>query len=66
MNIFILLFVYRLKFDEAFVIMRKHRINMNLLYDHKPDVFLQNVDVFVKQVAAVNHINLFLTDLLYV
>jgi len=29
---------YSQKFCESFVIMRKHRINMNLLYDHNPQV----------------------------
>ncbi|XP_053405572.1 putative elongator complex protein 1 [Mercenaria mercenaria] len=54
----------RLQFLDAFTIMRKHRINMNLLYDHSPETFIQNIKLFVQQVAAVNHINLFLTDLL--
>ncbi|WAR00251.1 ELP1-like protein [Mya arenaria] len=54
----------KLQFNEAFTIMRKHRINMNLLNDHNPEVFTANVGLFVRQVANVNHINLFLTDLL--
>ncbi|XP_060570172.1 putative elongator complex protein 1 [Ruditapes philippinarum] len=54
----------RLQYVEAFTIMRKHRINMNLLYDHNPEMFLQNIKLFVQQIAAVNHINLFLTDLI--
>ena len=54
----------RLEYAEAFRIMRKHRINMNLLYDHAPDTFLHNVERFVHQVDTVNHISLFLTDLM--
>ncbi|KAK3098402.1 hypothetical protein FSP39_019180 [Pinctada imbricata] len=52
-----------LEFSLAMSVMRKHRINMNLLYDHNPEMFLQNVDKFVKQINNVNFINLFLTDL---
>lgn len=54
----------KLNFLEAFIIMRKHRINMNLIYDHNPDAFLRNVQLFVQQVAQVSYINLFLTDLI--
>ena len=43
--------------------MRKHRINMNLMYDNNPDVFLNNVSKFIEQISSVNNINLFLTDL---
>ena len=53
----------RLDFKGAFILMRKHRINMNLLYDHNSDAFLDNVASFVEQIDNVNHINLFLTDL---
>ena len=56
-------FCSSLNYKDAFLIMRKHRINMNLIYDHNPSVFLDNVEKFVCQVEAVNHINLFLTDL---
>ena len=52
-----------LQFGEAFNLMRKHRINMNLIHDHSPTVFTENVDKFIRQVANVNHINLFLSDL---
>ncbi|KAK3610232.1 hypothetical protein CHS0354_022286 [Potamilus streckersoni] len=52
-----------LQFKEAFTLMRKHRINMNLIYDHNPSVFLENVKTFIQQVESVNHFNLFLTDL---
>uniref|UniRef100_A0A8B9ZJN8 Elongator complex protein 1 n=1 Tax=Anas platyrhynchos TaxID=8839 RepID=A0A8B9ZJN8_ANAPL len=53
----------RLMFREAFQCMRKLRINLNLLYDHNPKVFLENVETFIKQIDSVNHINLFFTEL---
>ncbi|XP_066469477.1 elongator complex protein 1 [Tiliqua scincoides] len=53
----------RLQFKEAFECMRKLRINLNLIYDHNPKVFLENVEIFIKQIDSVNYINLFLTEL---
>ena len=57
-------FIFRLNFADAFVLMRRHRINMNLLHDHNPAAFLNNIDSFVRQIDSVSYINLFLTDLL--
>ncbi|XP_007950138.1 elongator complex protein 1 [Orycteropus afer afer] len=53
----------KLMFKEAFECMRKLRINLNLLHDHNPQVFLENVETFVKQLDSVNYINLFFTEL---
>ncbi|EGV92490.1 elongator complex protein 1 isoform X1 [Cricetulus griseus] len=53
----------KLMFKEAFECMRKLRINLNLIYDHNPKVFLENVETFIKQIDSVNHINLFFTEL---
>uniref|UniRef100_A0A6I8QWU7 Elongator complex protein 1 n=1 Tax=Xenopus tropicalis TaxID=8364 RepID=A0A6I8QWU7_XENTR len=52
-----------LLFKEAFECMRKLRINLNLLYDHNPKAFLDNVDLFITQIGSVNYINLFLTEI---
>lgn len=52
-----------LKFKDAFECMRKLRINLNLIYDHNPTVFLDNIEIFLKQLDSINHINLFLTEL---
>ncbi|XP_075382407.1 elongator complex protein 1 isoform X2 [Mycteria americana] len=53
----------RLMFREAFQCMRKLRINLNLLYDHNPKVFLENAETFIRQIDSVNYINLFFTEL---
>ncbi|XP_040860347.1 elongator complex protein 1 isoform X1 [Ochotona curzoniae] len=53
----------KLRFKEAFECMRKLRINLNLIHDHNPEVFLQNVETFIRQIDCVNHINLFFTEL---
>jgi len=53
-----------LDFGEAFNLAKKHRISMNLLYDHKPSAFTANVEAFVTQLKSAGNINLFLTDLM--
>ncbi|XP_059830752.1 elongator complex protein 1 isoform X1 [Hypanus sabinus] len=53
----------RLKFKEAFECMRKLRINLNLIYDHNPKVFLENMENFLQQITSISYINLFLTEL---
>ncbi|XP_065836923.1 elongator complex protein 1-like isoform X2 [Oscarella lobularis] len=52
-----------LEFGKAFQMMKKHRINMNLIYDHNPESFSKNVDVFVSQLDSPTSISLFLSDL---
>ncbi|RLW00037.1 hypothetical protein DV515_00009225 [Chloebia gouldiae] len=60
----------RLMFKEAFLCMRKLRVNLNLLYDYNPKaslpsslVFLENTETFIRQIDSVNYINLFVTEL---
>uniref|UniRef100_A0A8C8BM55 Elongator complex protein 1 n=1 Tax=Otus sunia TaxID=257818 RepID=A0A8C8BM55_9STRI len=53
----------RLMFREAFQCMRKLRINLNLLYDHNPKLFLENAETFIRQIDSVSSINLFFTEL---
>uniref|UniRef100_A0A671P1U3 Elongator complex protein 1 n=1 Tax=Sinocyclocheilus anshuiensis TaxID=1608454 RepID=A0A671P1U3_9TELE len=52
-----------LRFKDAFECMRKLRINLNLIYDHNPTVFLANIEMFLKKIDSINYINLFLTEL---
>nr|XP_019938997.1 PREDICTED: elongator complex protein 1 [Paralichthys olivaceus] len=52
-----------LMFREAFESMKKLRINLNLIHDHNPKVFLENMETFITQLNSINHINLFLTEL---
>ena len=53
----------RVEFLQAFIVMRKHRINMNLMFDHDPDSFMQNVNSFISQIENPTHLNLFISDL---
>lgn len=48
---------------EAFDLARKQRINLNLFVDHDPNLFLQNMDLFVKHVSNPQWLCLFLAEL---
>ncbi|KAJ3126221.1 hypothetical protein HK098_007777 [Nowakowskiella sp. JEL0407] len=51
------------QYGKAFVLCRKHRIDMNLIVEHDLNEFLKNVEVFVDQVSEVDDLNLFLSGL---
>ncbi|KAJ2949398.1 hypothetical protein O0L34_g15312 [Tuta absoluta] len=51
-----------LKYREAFDLMRKQRINLNLIHDHNPAKFLNSIDVFLANIKN-SWLSLFLSDL---
>ncbi|XP_039257546.2 elongator complex protein 1-like [Styela clava] len=52
-----------LKYGEAFTVMKKHRINMNLLYDIDKKMFEENIETFVKALDSTTNLNIFISDL---
>ena len=54
------------KYKKAFLACRNHRVDMNILHDHAPQIFMGDVALFVDQVKKVEHIDLFLSQLRYV
>ncbi|KAI0426308.1 IKI3 family-domain-containing protein [Xylaria sp. FL1042] len=52
-----------LDYERAFAFCRTQRVDMNILYDHKPEQFLANVGLFLEQVRDVANIDLFLSSL---
>ncbi|KAL4704458.1 hypothetical protein ACJJTC_019557 [Scirpophaga incertulas] len=52
-----------LKYHEAFDLMRKQRINLNLIYDHNPELLLKNIDKFLNSVKNHSWLSLFLSEL---
>lgn len=52
-----------LKYHEAFDLMRKQRINLNLIYDHNPEKFLRYIDIFLESIKNNSWLSLFLSDL---
>ncbi|PIK35018.1 putative elongator complex protein 1 [Apostichopus japonicus] len=56
-------FLSKLDFGKAFDLVRRHRISMNILYDHSPQIFMEHIDDFVSGLETFGNINLFITDL---
>lgn len=50
-------------YRDAFLLLRKYRLDLNLLYDYNPSLFLAQVDAFVPQLGTVDYLNLFITSL---
>ncbi|OAD52932.1 Elongator complex protein 1 [Eufriesea mexicana] len=48
---------------SAFDLMRRERINLNLIYDHNPKKFIENANKFVEQVYKPCWLSLFLSEL---
>lgn len=59
-------FIFSKLYLEAFDIMRKQRINLNLIFDHKPQIFMESMKEFVLQIKNPTWLCLFLTDLMWV
>eukprot|EP00794_Sanderia_malayensis_P009518 gene9518-10506_t len=53
----------KLAYRKALNTMKRHRINLNLIHDHNPELFLSNVDAFITEVNSEVDVNLFLADL---
>lgn len=53
-------------YGRAFSYCRTQRVDMNILYDHKPQQFLDNVGLFLDQLKEISNIDLFLSGLRYV
>lgn len=51
------------EYRKTFDLLRKQRINLNLLVDHNPVKFLENIDHFVEDIQNTHWLNLFLSDL---
>ena len=52
-------------YKSAFLACRSQRVDLNILHDHQPQQFLQNVPLFIEQVKKIEYIDLFLSQLRY-
>ncbi|KAH6688566.1 elongator complex protein [Plectosphaerella plurivora] len=50
-------------YGRAFTYCRSQRVDMNILYDHRPEQFISNVGLFLEQLKDVSYIDLFLSSL---
>ncbi|KAK3683638.1 IKI3 family-domain-containing protein [Podospora appendiculata] len=55
--------IEQMEYGAAFLNCRAQRVDMNILYDHRPEQFLVNVDLVLAQVKDPAHIDLFLSTL---
>jgi hypothetical protein len=55
--------IERKEFRAAFLTCRTHRIDMNILHTHDPDLFITNIPSFIQQLKDVDYIDLFLSSL---
>ncbi|XP_036325439.1 putative elongator complex protein 1 [Rhagoletis pomonella] len=51
------------RYHDAFDMLRKQRINLNIICDHNLVRFVNNVHIFLSEITNPNWLNLFLTDL---
>lgn len=51
------------QYKDAFMMCRRHRIDLNFLCDHDSDAFLDDLPVFVEQINDNEHLGLFISGL---
>ena len=51
------------EYGKAFRLLRQHKVDINLIYDVDPQLFLANIDKFVAEVKQVDYLNLFVNSL---
>ena len=52
------------KYQTAFLLCRKNKINLNLIYDIDPKLFMDNLSLFIQEVKKEDYLNLFLNSLI--
>mmetsp|Transcript_11114 Transcript_11114/g.21789 ORF Transcript_11114/g.21789 Transcript_11114/m.21789 type:complete len:1140 (+) Transcript_11114:1462-4881(+) len=55
--------VISVQYLKAFLLLKKHRIDFNLLYDIAPDLFFDRLSDFLQQIGDADSLNLFLAAL---
>ncbi|VDK82896.1 unnamed protein product [Litomosoides sigmodontis] len=55
--------INNMRFKDAAIIMKKHRIDMNLFYDHNPEFFIKHIGQFVENIGSAELLNLFVASL---
>lgn len=54
---------YSGNYRSAFMICRKHRLDLNILYDLDPKGFMEKLPEFMRQIPEVDYLNLFISAL---
>lgn len=50
-------------YGEAFICCRTHRIHLDILHDYAPELFFENLELFINQVERVDHLDFFISCL---
>lgn len=59
----LILMIQRKQYRKAFLLIRKHKVDLNMLYDVNPEQFFEEIDLFVRQIREVDFLNLFINSL---
>ena len=51
------------RYKKAFLACRNHRVDMNIIYDHAPQQFVDNIGLFIDKTNKPEYIDLFLSQL---
>jgi elongator complex protein 1 len=51
------------EYGEAFLACRNQRVDMNILHDHDPELFLANIERIITQLKRIDYIDLLLSQL---
>ena len=61
---FVMLKIHQGQYDEAFMMMRTHKVDVNVLVDFDPwEFYERGIAAFFAQVKTIDHLNLFLSGL---
>ncbi|EDO15594.1 hypothetical protein Kpol_483p13 [Vanderwaltozyma polyspora DSM 70294] len=52
------------KYKDAFICCRTNRINLDILHDYDPELFYQNLELFINQIEKVDYLDLFISCLI--
>lgn len=50
-------------FKSAFLACQNHQVDMNIIYDYRPELLMSSISLFIQQVRKVSRIDLFLSKL---
>lgn len=56
-------YIQQKNYKDAFLTCRVHRIDLDILHDYDPKLFFDNLELFVKQIEKVSHLDLFVSCL---
>jgi elongator complex protein 1 len=55
--------VEQAEYGIAFVMLKKNKIDLNLIYDINPEKFISNISKFIDEVPQIDNLNLFINGL---